>query len=118
MFYSKICSIEKIRDVLNNMQTFVEARTSNEDSIFNSRLVACELVTNILKHSKCAAKLQVSFINEKLQIIVESECCFNAEAKSEMPDTTQPFGRGLYIINTLCENIDRDGIKTTAILKI
>jgi anti-sigma regulatory factor (Ser/Thr protein kinase) len=118
MFLSKIDSIDNLREVLNNMVNFIETCTVNEDRIFNSRLIACELITNVLVHSKCAAKLQVSYYTDKIEIIVESEDYFNAEEKNEIPDATSYSGRGLFLVNTLCDYINRDGKKTTAIIKI
>jgi len=117
MFFSRINSIEKIRDVLNDMQFYIESNTNDENNIFNSRLVACELVTNVLVHSKCPALLQVNYYSEKIEIVVESESCFVAENIKDNIDASSPCGRGLFIVNSLCEKLYRDGKKTTAILK-
>jgi len=118
MYFSKISSINNIRDVLDDLQNFIKKNTSDEDCIFNGRLIACELITNVLLHSKCQAYLEADFIDNKLKITVEreSECKFAAEFKG-IPDCNSPCGRGLFIINSLCEVLERDGKKTTAILK-
>jgi len=118
MFVSRICTIENIRDVLNNMLVYIRTKTNNEDSIFNCRLIACELITNVLVHSKCGANLQVNCYNNKVEIIVESDIVFCGENKNNIPDCNSYSGRGLYLVHTLCDSFLRDGKKAIAILNI
>lgn len=73
----------------------------DEDAVFDSRLVSCELITNVLRHCGGSACFSGVFDNGEIVITV---CAAKPAGKICVPDLPSALaegGRGLYIVNAI-----------------
>ena len=86
--------------------------------VFDSKLVSCELITNVLKHSHSGAKIRIEVGDDSVKIKVENPNGFLPGFSSLCPDPTSESGRGLYLINSLSEKVEATEEFICAFLKI
>lgn len=78
----------------------------NEDIIFNIRLVISELAGNVIKHSKCVAKLCVLLQEHDIVISIDGGNCFNFSEQSELPKEECECGRGIFIVKKISKSLE------------
>ena len=71
------------------------------DRIFDSKLVAYELLGNVLKHSGGSAKLHLWIKESELELKVLSTCAFCPPEKGKCADVYAENGRGLYLVDSV-----------------
>jgi anti-sigma regulatory factor (Ser/Thr protein kinase) len=84
-----------------------------QDRIFDCKLVACELVGNVLKYTDGKAGLQVSIADGIVSLKALSECFFELPENIVCSGLYAESGRGLFLVNSLCEgqiSAETDGI--------
>ncbi len=97
-------------DDLKNMNAALKAfcdelKVSNvaDDTVFDSRLVSCELISNVLRHGGIEAVFTGEVCGGCVRITVSSEQFGKINPESPLPeDVFAESGRGLYIVRTLC----------------
>lgn len=73
----------------------------SEDQVFEVKLVACELISNVLQHDGGRARCLVNVNNEIIRLAVKGENGFCPPEKSCCSDVESTFGRGLFLIDEL-----------------
>ena len=86
---------------LKRFISYLEENGVDGDKVFDSRLVSCELITNVLRH--CCCKANFSGVIDGGEIIIT--VCAAKPAGSfvvpELPEVLAEGGRGLYIVKAL-----------------
>ena len=75
----------------------------HQDRVFDCKLVACELLGNVLKHGDGRADLQVELRGGDIVLKVLSQTVFALPKQIECSGLLSENGRGLFLVNTLCE---------------
>ena len=110
MITFKVDDIKNINDCLKPFLDFLRSFGATDDDIFNSRLVSCELITNVIRHLGETASFEGGMNGENIIITVSSESTFGAKLPANLPDVFAESGRGLYIVKTICcGNVVSDG---------
>lgn len=113
--------LDDIRDLNSRLSSFINYLTGygvDDDGVFYSRLVACELLTNALRHCGGTARFSGLFSEGDIVISVRSENIAGELKIPTLPDALQESGRGLYIINAVSDgNVVFDGGNVTVTLK-
>ena len=100
--FVEVKNFEALRAAMKQLCHFLEERDVPEDSVFDSKLVVSELVSNVLQHSDGTAflegEIRGNFIELKVRSTVrfcppEESCCSGVYAES---------GRGLFIVDSVC----------------
>ncbi|MDE6690626.1 MAG: ATP-binding protein, partial [Clostridia bacterium] len=73
----------------------------DEDAVFDSRLVSCELITNVLRHCGGAACFSGAFDNGEIVITVRATKPAGEICVPDLPSALAEGGRGLYIVNAV-----------------
>ncbi len=90
----------------------------DDDRVFESRLVSCELISNVLRHGGVEARFCGGVSGDVIEITVTSEKFGEVNPRAELPDVFAESGRGLYIVRTLCRGeITVNGGEIKVILK-
>lgn len=114
--------VNNLKDMHASLQDFVEYLRSfglTEDDVFFSRLVGCELVTNVIRHCGEMASFSGGVEGDDITITVSSDSARPFRLCPELPQMLAESGRGLYIVNVVCSgNISCDGDSITARIKI
>lgn len=113
-----ISDLKKMNGAL--VQFCEELKTCNvdDDRVFESRLVSCELISNVIRHGGVEAKFNGRVEGEYIEITVTSEKFGEVNPSPELPDVFAESGRGLYIVRTLCRGeISVNGGEIKVLLK-
>jgi anti-sigma regulatory factor (Ser/Thr protein kinase) len=88
-----------LQDFLN----YLSDKNVSEDEMFDCRLVSCELITNVIRHCGETAHFKGGMRGSKVLISVSSKNSGGVDIKPILPDVFSESGRGLYIINNICD---------------
>lgn len=119
MIYFEIDDFIMLRKALKELEEKLRERDVCPESIFDSKLVADELLSNVLQHGGKRAYFKAALNGEELSLFVQSEVKFRPPEKSTLSSPLAESGRGLFIVDALClerEYSDEEGVKV--ILKI
>ena len=90
-----------------------------QEKIFDCKLIACELVGNVLKYANGQAGLRVELLEGAIRLKALSETYFALPEHIVCSGLYAESGRGLFLVNSLCEGriaAEKDGI--TAVVKL
>ena len=73
----------------------------DEDAVFDSRLVSCELITNVLRHCGGSACFSGVFDDGEITITVCATKPAGEICVPDLPSALAEGGRGLYIVNAV-----------------
>ena len=113
--------VEDLSDMNASLKEFVdllESENVDADCVFDSHLIACELISNVLKHCKEAAHFCGYLTGEEVVISVHGESSVGVIPAPTLPEALAESGRGLYIINAVSGgNVTVQGNEVKVIIK-
>ena len=120
MIKFKVDNLKNMNVALKQFLDFLEKSGVLEDDIFDSRLVSCELITNVIRHGNEEAHFEGIVAGDVIKITVKGG---QANAVCQTPklpnDIFAESGRGLYIIKSICSgDIKTEGSSVTVKIKI
>ncbi len=80
---------------------YLTALGVDDDAVFDSRLVSCELITNVLRHCGCPAYFSGVLDSGEIVISVRATRPSGKICVPDLPTVLAEGGRGLYIVNSL-----------------
>ena len=97
--------------------TYLGAVSVSPDSVFDSKLVAYELLANVLKHTDESAVFSGWVEDGFVRLKIVSKGAFCPEGKGRCPDVFAENGRGWFLVDSVCQErwLEQDG---TLIVKI
>ncbi len=105
---------ETMQGALEALCSFLRAHGVSSDCIFDSKLVACELLGNVLRHADGQAKLQGEIKDGFLELKILTAKVFPIIEKSVCVDVLSEHGRGLFLVQEVCEHrvfTEDDGVR-------
>lgn len=96
--------VEDIKDMnafVKKFSDYLESENVDADCVFDSRIVCCELISNVLRHCGEAALFNGYLTGEEVIIYVAGENPLGKLPAPTLPDILAESGRGLYIVNEL-----------------
>ena len=118
MISFKVVDLKDMHSFLKQFSDYLESENVDADCVFDSRLVSCELISNVLKHCGGAAHFDGYLKGDEVVINVYGERTVGVIPAPSLPDALAESGRGLYIINAVSGgNVSVQGNKVTVILK-
>ena len=112
----KVSDLKKMNESLKAFSEFLRGESVAEEDIFASRLVSCELISNVIIHSGKSAEFCGSLEDGAIVITVTASGFESVNLSPTLPDVFAESGRGVYIVNCICGgNVQRnkDGLKVT-----
>ena len=112
MFF-KVKNYATLQTALDRLCEFLSEQNVHADSVFDSKLVACELLGNVLKYTDGEAGLHSEVKEDVIELKVLSDTFFALPEKIVCSELFAESGRGLFLVNTLCEGqvlTEKDGI--------
>ena len=98
-------TVDNLKNMNSELREFAELLRANsiaDDDIFASRLVSCELITNVIRHGGESAEFLGELLSDRICITVTADSLRDVNLDTEMPDVFAESGRGLYIIRSVC----------------
>lgn len=118
MIKFEVDAIEEMNGELSAFIDYMLNSSVDEDAVFYSRLVSCELITNAIKHCGSSAKFSAEVCENSVKITVCASKPKGCISIPELPDVLAESGRGLYIINEISGgNVSISGGAVTVIIK-
>ena len=102
-----------LHEALQSLSRALTEECVPEDTVFSSKLVASELVSNVLQHGGGHARFCVVREGDMIRMSVKSRLSFCPPEKSVCSEVDAERGRGLFLVDEYCETrtySERDGI--------
>lgn len=101
--YFELENYKMLEGALKEISAFLKSMGLSEDSVFDSKLVVTELVTNVFQHSTGAAYVEGELDGDTVKIKVRSSTSFVPPEKSLCSGVLEESGRGLFLIDSVSE---------------
>ena len=112
--YFEIDDFNALRQALQQMCLTFTAEHIPEDAVFNSKLVADELLSNVLQHGGGRAYFNAAKEGDEIKLTVRGENEYRPPEQSACANVLAERGRGLFLVDAYCERreySERDGIR-------
>lgn len=86
---------------LHRMCETLFAENVPEDTVFDTKLVANELLSNALQHGGGAARLKAVLCGNEIRISVKSATPYRPPERSVCSPVTAERGRGLFLVDAI-----------------
>ena len=106
MMFFEVNDHDALRAALSRMCGALERECVGDDAVFTCRLVANELLVNALEYGGGSAVFSARREGNALRICVRSAVAYRPPACSSCSEVTAERGRGLYLVDALCEARD------------
>ena len=117
MFSFKVDNLKNMNTELKSFAEFLRVSGASDDDVFACKLVACELITNVVRHGGDEAELKGNITGETIEITVSAESLKGVDMVRPAPDVFAESGRGLYIVKCFCGELKNDGGEVRAVIK-
>ena len=101
--YFEIDDYSALKAALRNMCIKFSLENVPEETLFDSKLVATELLSNVLQHGGGTAYFRAELHDGKIMLSVRSTNDFRPPEQSSCSEATAERGRGLFLVDTICE---------------
>lgn len=101
--YFEIDDYNALKAALDTLCMNLAQQDVPQETIYDSKLVADELLSNALRHGGGKAYFYVEFGDDRVSLRVRSERAFRPPAESALVSSESENGRGLYIIDRIAE---------------
>ena len=101
MISFEVDDLQNMNERLSEFIGFLEASGVDDDAVFDSRLISCELITNVLRHCGCTARFKGALCDGEIIITVSAASPVGKITIPSLPCALAEGGRGLYIVNVL-----------------
>lgn len=116
MITFKVDNLKNMNAELKEFLDFLRTVGVCDDDVFASRLVSCELITNVIRHGGDEAQFTGKLNDKTIVITVSAESLKGVDLHRPAPDIFAENGRGLYIVKTFCRKLERVGSEVTAVI--
>ena len=109
----QVKDLSALQTALDGLCQFLAEWNVDQEKAFDCKLVACELVGNVLKYTNGKAGLRVEILDGFARLKALSDSFFGLPERIECSGLYAENGRGLFLVNTLCEGeiiAEMDGI--------
>ena len=103
MVVFRVVNPSEIQNQLEKLAEYLLSVGISGDQIFESKLVACELLANVLCHAKEETGLQGEVKDGFIEMKILSKTPFELPQKITCSDIFCERGRGLFLVKELCE---------------
>ena len=98
----KVDNLTEMSSALADFAEFLRGQQFRDDDVFASRLVSCELITNVIRHGGDEAEFTGMLTGDRIIITVTAESLKGVDISRPAPDVFAESGRGLYIVKSIC----------------
>ena len=101
MITFEVDDLKQMNARLARFLNYLERSGVNDDAVFDSRLVSCELITNVLRHCGGTACFTGELNGGEITICVYASSPSGCISIPSLPNVLAESGRGLYIVNAV-----------------
>lgn len=104
MITFKVDNLKNMNSELSAFVEFLKSQQLADEDVFLSRLVSCELISNVIRHGGETAEFKGELLVDKISITVTAQSQAGINLTPSKPSVLSEGGRGLYIINAVSMN--------------
>ena len=108
MISFKVDNLKNMNSELKAFADFLRLSGADDDDIFASKLVSCELITNVIRHGGDEAEFTGTLTGDAIIITVCADSLNGLDMRRPAPDVFAESGRGLYIVRSICGKIEQN----------
>ncbi len=97
----EIYDYDSFRVAVEELCKFLSSCELPQERVFDSRLVAHELLANVLEHSGGKARLIAEVTEGYIHLTVRAERAYRPPTESVCPDAEAERGRGLFLVDSV-----------------
>ena len=101
MIKYEVNNLNELRERAKSLVDFLATAGVPLDYAFDSRLIVCELVGNVLKHGRSIATMEAVVEGGEIRLTVYAENGCLPPSVSVCSEVTAEGGRGLYLVDRL-----------------
>lgn len=101
-------NLKNMNEQLKEFSDFLRGENVLDDDIFASKLVSCELITNVIRHGRESALFCGKLLGDTIIITVSADSLKGISFDALVPDVFAENGRGLYIVQSFCQGVECD----------
>lgn len=101
MVVFKIDDLQNMTARLKIFADFLREQNVTEEDVFFSRLVSCELLSNVIRHGGGTAEFKGTLLSDRIEISVTAKGQEGVNLTPAKPEVLSEGGRGIYIINAV-----------------
>ncbi len=120
MIVNHVGNIAAMQKALQTLTEFLAREGVPAEKIFDSKLIACELLSNVLRHTDSSTKLHGEIKDGHIELKIFSKELFEAPKQIVCSEVFCENGRGLFLVQELCEGkmtFETDGIRVRIRIK-
>ena len=111
---------DTMQEALETLCSLLRASGASSDCIFDCKLVACELLGNVLRHADGNAKLEGNIKDGFLELKIITKTVFPITENNVCAEVMSEHGRGLFLVREVCKQRifnEIDGVKVCIEIK-
>jgi len=111
--FLRVKNYATLQAALDGLCAFLSEQGVGQDDVFDGKLVACELLGNVLKYTDGEAGLRCEIKDECIELKVLSDTFFELPENIVCSGLFAENGRGLFLVKTVCDGqvfTEEDGI--------
>lgn len=97
--------VDNLKNMSAELRSFADLLRDNQvgdEDVFLSRLVSCELITNVIRHGGDEATFCGKLSDDLIEITVSADSLRGLDVQPKLSDVFAEGGRGLYIVKSVC----------------
>lgn len=91
-----------LKSALYALCEFLTDNGVSKERVFDSKLIASELVGNIFTHSTGKASMEIELLDGFVELEIGSTAPFTPPKETKLVEVLSEHGRGLYLVDALC----------------
>ena len=99
----QVKDLNALQAALDGLCQFLAEWKVDKEKAFDCKLVATELLGNVLRHGTGKARFRVEISKECVELRVLTQDAFLPPENSVKADVYAEHGRGLYLIDSVCK---------------
>lgn len=104
--YFEIGDFNALRTALHELADALSREKLSEETVFGCKLVASELLSNVLQHGGGRAIFLAERRGGEIRLCVKGENGYCPPEQSACADVLSENGRGLFLVDSFCERRD------------
>ena len=103
----KVDDLKQMNERLRAFADYLRSESVKEEDVFASRIVSCELISNVIIHGGGCADFCGELLSDFIKIAVNAAGFDGVNISPPMPDVLAENGRGMYIVRSICTLVEK-----------
>ena len=98
----EVNNLSSMHETIRALCGYLQEQSVPENLVFDSKLVASELLGNVLRHTNGGAKVKGEIKDGYFHLYIFSDVTYHPPTVSKNADVYAEHGRGLFLIDSVC----------------